>query len=548
MEMKVSKTEGTNQNPLCSPIPGMPALRRVTVGVLLACGLVAGLPPATAQEQVATTSWQLQATSTGQVEVPLYKSQIIDLKKPTKKISVGNPEIADILMLNSRQVYVVGKALGTTNVVMWDSQGSVSDTINVEVTHDLVNLKEKLYRLMPQERIQVHASQGSIVLSGEVSSVVKMQAALDVAQSFMPLSRGLGDTKGDVELKGSQVLNLMQVGGAQQIMLEVKVAEMARTVLKKLDVKFNAFDVGNKWRLGAVNGGAAFPDAILDVPRINPVTGEFDSFVQRRVPIFTDGTPIGPAVTEFLPNIPTIDDTGLFASYLSGDFLFNLVIDAAREEGLAKILAEPTLTTQTGQEARFLSGGEFPIPVPQSQDTVTIEFKEFGVGLQFLPVVLDSGRISLKLSVSVSELSSVNQIVLGVTNSSEAFFVPALTKRSASSTVELNDGQTLGIAGLINENLREAVNKFPGLGDMPVLGPLFRSQEFRKGMTELVIFVTPRFARPITTQTVRLPTDSFVEPSDTEFYLMGRLEGRNASKGPTPIEGGGSSGSFGHGL
>jgi pilus assembly protein CpaC len=186
--------------------------------------------------------------------------------------------------------------------------------------------------------------------------------------------------------------------------------------------------------------------------------------------------------------------------------------------------------------------------VPQSQDTVTIEFKEFGVGLQFLPVVLDSGRISLKLNVSVSELSSTSQIVLGVTNSSEAFFVPSLTKRSASSTVELNDGQTLGIAGLINENLREAVNKFPGLGDMPVLGPLFRSQEFRKGMTELVIFVTPRFARPIRTQTVRLPTDSFVEPSDIEFYLMGRLEGRKQEKGPSSVETGGTSGSFGHGM
>ncbi len=538
----------TSQKPVCSTVPGFPALQGVAVGVLLSLGLIADLPSAAAQGPAPTPSWRLQTTSNGQVVVPLYKSQIIDLSKGAKKVSVGNPEIADILMLNSRQLYVVGKALGTTNVVMWDSNGRVSDTIDVEVSHDLTNLKEKLYMLMPQERINVHASQGSIVLSGEVSSVVKMQAALDLAQSFMPLSRGLGDTQGDVELKGSQVLNLMQVGGAQQIMLEVKVAEMARTILKKLDVNFNAFDINNKWRLGAVNGGASFPDAILDVPRIDPVTGAFDSFVQRRVPIFGNGTPIGPAVTEFRPGTPTISDTGIFASYLSGDFLFNLVVDAAREEGLAKILAEPTLTTQTGQEARFLSGGEFPIPVPQGSDTVTIEFKEFGVGLQFLPVVLDSGRISLKLNVAVSELSSVNQIILGVTNSSEAFFVPSLTKRSASSTVELNDGQTLGIAGLINENLREAVNKFPGLGDMPVLGPLFRSQEFRKGMTELVIFVTPRFARPITTQTVRLPTDSFVEPSDTEFYLMGRLEGRKQTGPTTPTGGGGTSGSFGHGL
>ncbi|MFQ5544383.1 MAG: type II and III secretion system protein family protein, partial [Acidiferrobacterales bacterium] len=256
-------------------------------------------------------------------------------------------------------------------------------------------------------------------------------------------------------------------------------------------------------------------------------------------------TPIGPVVDEFLPNDLTIDDTGFFAHYLSGDFLFNSVIEAAKEEGLAKILAEPTLTTLTGQEATFISGGEFPIPVPDD-DGITIEFKEFGIGLQFLPVVLDSGRISLKLNISVSELTATNSVVLDIAGSSTDFFVPALTKRSANATVELSDGQTLGIAGLISENLRETVRKFPGLGNIPILGLLFRSQDFVKGQTELVIFVTPHFARPTPPELVKLPTDDFVEPTDVEFYLKGRIEGKRSKQAPEGFEQGGAEGNFGH--
>ena len=478
-----------------------------------------------------STPWSLHQGSGGLVTVPLYKSRIIELSKPVKKISVGNPEIADILILRSKQIYIVGKALGTTNVVLWDNDGNVIDTVNMEVTHDLRTLKSKFHHLLPGEDIKVHSSQGSLVLSGELSSATKMSAAMDLARSFLPLSRGLKATMGDVELEGSGVLNLMQVGGSHQVMLEVKVAEISRTVLKRLDIQFNAFYNGGSLKLGAVNGGATFPDAVFK-------PGDFN------IPVFDRGTPIGPNIDLFTPNASGIDDTGLFASYLSGNFLFNLAVDAAKENGLAKILAEPNLTTQSGQEAKFISGGEFPIPVPQGLDTVTVEFKEFGIALAFLPVVLDSGRMSLKLNVTVSQLSNQNSLVAGVTNSSQSFFVPSLTKRSASSTIELGDGQTIGIAGLISEDLRERVNKFPGLGDLPVLGSLFRSQEFQKGQTELVIFVTPHFARPIAPEMVRLPTEAFVEATDAEFYLMGKLEGAPKEG----VETGGADGSFGHDL
>lgn len=469
--------------------------------------------------------------TTDSMQVPLYKSRIIQVRAPVKTVSVGNPEIADILILQPRQVYVVGKALGTTNVVLWDQNDRAVAAVDLEVTHDLDSLKTKLYDLFPQEKIEVRSSNGVVVLSGQVSGPSKMDAALKLASSFTP--RGEKDKEG-------RVLNLMQVGGAQQVMLEVKVAEINRTVLKRLDINWNAFYPGSKWTLGGVSGGARFPDAIFE-----GLSGG------DRIPIFPGSQPSGPALDEFAPDPLSITDKGLFASFLSQDFLFNSVIDAAKNNGLARILAEPTLTTLTGQQATFLSGGEFPIPVPRGDEGITIEFKEFGVGLGFLPVVLDSGNINLKVDVSVSQLSSAASIVVGQAGTETEFAVPSLTTRSSSSTVELSDGQTIAIAGLVNDSLREQINKFPGLGDVPILGMLFRSQEFQKDQTELVIFVTPRFARPVLPELVKLPTDAFVEPTDLEFYLLGRMEGARPQTYSQPTGGvqkGGPEGAFGHQL
>jgi len=188
------------------------------------------------------------------------------------------------------------------------------------------------------------------------------------------------------------------------------------------------------------------------------------------------------------------------------------------------------LTTLTGQQAEFLSGGEFPVPVPQGNNgTTTIEFKPYGVGLKFLPVVLSDGRINLKINVSVSELTGAESIVLQNEDSSVRTFVPSIRQRSASATVELGDGQSMGLAGLLDDKLRESVSKFPGLGSIPVLGALFRSSEYQKGQTELVILVTPHLAKPVAPGSVTLPTDKFVEPNDTDFYLLGRMEGRAPS-------------------
>ncbi|NHO67153.1 type II and III secretion system protein family protein [Aestuariicella hydrocarbonica] len=477
------------------------------------------------------------------MQVPLYKSQILDINVPIQKVSMGNPDIADILVLRNGQLYVLGKKLGTTNVLLWNKNSQLIKAIDIEVTHDLNTLKAKLFRVLPDERIEVYSSQGSLVLGGQVSSTARMNTALKIAQSYVSVAQRMeGDGKAK-EDKENRIVNLMSVGGAQQVMLKVTVAEMNRSSMKKLGVKFNALGIGDSnWNLGGVNGGATFPDALFEPDDV-------------RIPVFGESAPLGPVIDEFMPNDLSIADKGLFGSFLSENFIFNMTLEAAKENGSAKILAEPTLTTLTGQEARFLSGGEFPIPIPRGDRGTTIEFKEFGVGVNFVPVVLDSGRINLTLDVSVSELINGNSVIIRAEDSTSTFLIPSLTKRSAQSSVELADGETIGIAGLISENMREVVTKFPGLGDIPILGQLFRSSEFESGETELVILVTPVLATPFKDKPA-LPTDHFVAPSDLEFYLLGRTYGTPEKSGTKststaqtlPVKSGGIDQSFGHSL
>jgi pilus assembly protein CpaC len=467
--------------------------------------------------------------------VPVFKSGVLRLEEPAARISVGNPDVADILILRSTQLYVLGKDIGTTNVILWDRADQLIGTVEVEVTHDLQSLKAKLYQMLPNDEIMVNSSQRNIILSGQVSNIPSMEAALRISEGYLTqINAAAGDAVQFELAEGSsksedksvgEVINLMHIGGGQQVMLEVKVAEIARSELRSIESKMAFISKSSNWSFGGVNGGATFPDTFTEA-----LSGG-------------SGSPVGPALNAFVPNNLAIQDKGLFTSYLSDDFLFNLSLNIAKENGLAKILAEPTLTTLTGQEASFLSGGEFPIPVAQEEGRTTIEFKEFGVELNFLPVVLDDDIINLKVDISVSELISNNTVFLGSEFSSSSFIIPGLSKRSAGATYELRDGQTIAVAGLINENLREVVNKLPGLGDLPILGALFRSQDFIKGETELMILITPRLARPIDPSQLTLPTDSFVEPSDMDFYLFGKMEG-SAPAGSH--DNGGTDGDFGH--
>ena len=458
------------------------------------------------------------------VEVPIYKSRVLATRGPVRKVSIGNPEIADVLVTNSRELYLLGRSLGSTNVLLWDGSGKLIDSLDLEVVHDLTALKSKLHELMPNENISVFSAQGSLVLRGQVSSAAAMDTAVKVAKTYAAQSQSIAQGEADsakaTPSKSLDVINLLTVGGSQQVMLEVKVAEMQRSLFKSLEVRFNALDFGSssRWSTGGFNNGQGLgfdEDGVL-----NPTT------------LFGDGK-------------------GILGQFLSDEFLFNMVLEAAKDNGTAKVLAEPTLTTLTGQQAEFISGGEFPVPVTED-DGITIEYKEFGVGVKFLPVVLDSGRINLNLNVSVSELSNTNALALdtgldSVLGGGVTQVIPSITKRSALSTVELGNGQTIAIAGLINENTRDLVSRFPGLGDIAVIGHLFRSQEFIRGETELVILVTPHIAKPVDAKLVRLPTERFVEPGDLDFYLLGKTKGEGPDRA-VPVSLGVTGSSFGHDL
>lgn len=506
--------------------------------VLLGLACLALAPaPVLAQESTQT----LRVGASANLSVPIYKSRTVALAGPAKRVSIGNPDIADVLILRSDELYVLGKDLGATNVMLWDRNDNLISAIAVEVTHDLDGLKRQLATVLPGEAIQVYSVQRNVVLSGQVSSPIKMDAAIQLASSYLEqaatakekifFEEKAGGGGGGGERKAGKVINLMSVGGAQQVMLQVKVAEVRRDLGRKLQSQLSTLSNSGNWVFGGVSGGATFPDAEFGADGL-------------RLPIFANGNPLGPVFDEFAPNPASISNTGIFASYLGSEFVANLVLDIAKQNGFAKILAEPTLTALTGQEAQFLSGGSFPIPVGDDNG-ISVEFKDFGVKLLFVPVILDNGRINLKLNISVSDLLPTNTLIVSpITTSGQAnsvFAIPALSERRALSTVELSDGQTIAIAGLINESMRESIEKLPWLGDIPILGQLFRSQAFQKGETELVILVTPKLAKPLKPSEIRLPTDGVVEPSDAEFYILGKMQGSSSKSSSTSGAAGSSS-------
>ena len=370
--------------------------------VILAIGGAAG----TAQAQNAAFQ-TLPTGSSISMSIPLFKSRVVIADQATGRVAVGNPDIADIVVISPTQLYVLAKDIGTTNVLFWSRENSLIGSINLEVVHDLDGLKAKFHQLMPTEPIEVYSAQRSIILRGRASNVSAMNAAVRIAEGYLAQIQTAKETQEFEQASGSrredkavgQVINLIEVGGSQQVMLEVKVAEIARTEVKRLQAQFNAIGKGANGAIGGVNGGATFPDVLFAPDNV-------------RLPTLPGNFPWGPAIDEFAPNDMTIANQGLFGTFIDEDFLFNLAIDAAKEKGLAKILAEPTLTTLTGQEAQFLSGGRFPIPVSDGVDGVTVEFEEFGVAVKFLPVVLSDKRINLKVNVSVSELVDTGSLVL----------------------------------------------------------------------------------------------------------------------------------------
>jgi len=440
-----------------------------------------------------------------QMNLVIGKSTLLRLPTAIDRISVGNPNVADVTLISGRELYLLGKTVGATNVILWRKGGSTT-IIDVAVNVDAARLESRINELLPDEKgIRVGTAADSVVLSGEMSSAQKADQAVVIAEAYVRnLNRGLvlpvtagggqaapgttisvGETRNAnsaVMAAGSRVVNLIRVSAPQQVMLEVKVAEVSKTLLDKLGSQFGWAATSGGWTYAIVNsllGGSA---GLLSAIK-NPA----DKFIK---------------------------------------------LDAEKRDGLVKVLAEPNIIAISGQEGSFLAGGKIFIPVARTNpingfSTITLEEKEFGVGLKFTPTVLEGGRINLRVAPEVSELST-NGSPFTSFDGTATSILPSFTTRRAQTTVQLNDGQSFAIAGLIKSNATETMKRLPGLGEIPVLGALFRSNEFQTEQTELMFVVTPRLVKPLPPN-YALPTDSFVPPSRNEFLLGGKMEG----SGPT---------------
>jgi len=413
-------------------------------------------------------------------------SKVLRTPYAITRISMADPEIADIILISEKEIYVNAQAPGVTNLSIWGKNRFTTATVTVEA--DVTLLKEKLHQILPREKIGVEAAGDSVVLSGEVSGPVAQETAVSLALPFA------GNKK-------DKVVNLLHVGGVQQVMLDVRVAEISRSVLDRMGI--NAVVLSKSGNFG--------------VSQINSLAS-----VSNLVRSFT-GTAFDQAISS---NITAL------AGFKAGGLLWTMFFDLLKQQNLGRVLAEPNLVTTSGQEANFLAGGEFPVPVPQSGvgggSTITIEWKKFGVGLNFTPTVLDDGKISMRVNPEVSELDPATGVII------QSFVVPGLKVRRLSTQIEVKDGQTFAISGLLQDEYRTVINKFPVLGDIPVLGALFRSINYQKNETELVVLVVPHLVKPMTAGAVRLPTDKYVEPNDYEKYLLGSLQGRPQPGNPAP--------------
>lgn len=410
------------------------------------------------------------------VAVPLGKSLLVPMPEPVRNRTIGNPAVAQATMVSPQTLYILGLAVGTTNMIVQGRSGACR-VIDVAVGADAGGLQASLLQLMPNERdIHVSTAAGTIVLAGTVSSSQAAQQAVQIAHAY-------GDSAGDAAGGGKQgggVLNMLNVTSPQQVMLEVKVAEVSKTLINQMGSAFN-------------------------------IQGGFGSWSGALVSNLLAGVASG-AVFNKANNKP-----------------FSIAADAQNTDNLVKILAEPNLVTISGQEATFLAGGKIFIPIPQSSgngtSSITLQEEEFGVALKFTPTVLANGRISLKVAPEVSELSQTG-VTLSASNIGGTSILPLITTRRASTTVQMSDGESFAIGGLIKDNATGALKAIPGVGEVPVLGALFRSTSFQQDRTELIFLITPHLVKPLQTADVALPTDSFSKPNEADVYATGNMEGR----------------------
>ena len=416
----------------------------------------------------------------------LNKSVAIRLPVAAKDVLVGNPKIVDAVVRTRTTAYLFAKANGQTNIFFFDAAGRQILNLDIQVAADTKALKRLLDRTLPDNQIKIDTVGDSIVLRGVAASAGEAKQATDLAERFL----GAGGTDGS-----AKVVSAMTIAAREQVTLRVRIAEVQRDVLKQLGVDYNAAFSSGSFAAGMLTGN----------------------------PFLLNG-PLAGAATLPVNPISGITSPGARLSY--GDNI-DAFIQAMEQDGLLRTLAEPTLTAISGESAKFLAGGEFPIPVAVDDNTISVEFKEFGVALGYSPVVLSSGRISLKINTEVSELTPQNGIQV------QGLSLPGLTTRKAETTIELPSGGSMIMAGLIRDQTRQQIAGIPGAKDLPILGQLFRSRDFQKNTSELTVMVTPFIVKPVNERELTNPAETLSVATDRQTILFGRLNKMYGNQGST---------------
>jgi len=462
----------------------------IGLAVALAIGALAVPQAASAGSYPKSVTIQAGERVSGRVlKVGMGRSVVINLGEEVSDIIVSNPEIADAVVRSSRRVFVFGNKAGQASLFLFGRGGQQIASFDLAVETDTTDLNAMIARAIPGASIRAESVNGNMVLSGTASSAGDAQRATDLAERF---SRKEGDAL--------PVLNMISVTGKDQVHLKVTVAEVERSIIKQLGVNL-AGNVG----LGNYNVGFN-----------NQPSYTVNSNVVGRS-----------AAGLFDPTSPNTT-----SGFVAGGTQLKANIEALQRDGVIRTLAEPTLTAISGENASFLAGGEFPIPIAQDDNKVTVEFKKFGVGLDFTPVVMSGNNISLRVKTEVSEITQEGAVSLG------ALTIPALKVRRAESTVELPSGGTLVMAGLLKESYKQDLNGVPGLMQVPILGALFKSRDFLRQETELVVFVTPYTVRPVARSELTAPTKNLVPASDGDTIFLNRLNR------VYNVSGGGAAGTF----
>ena len=429
------------------------------------------------------------ASSHQRLTLALNKAALVQLDQDARDVMVSNPDMVDAVVRTPRRIFLLANKVGQTNAFFFDSQGKQILTLDIRVEKDVVDLSSLMKASLPNSAIQVQAMNDNVVLTGSVASALESSRAADLAARFT------GDPK--------KVVNMIAIAGGQQVMLKVRIAEMDRNVAKQFGVNLAGAAIvgGTPIGLSTANQFNLVGKALADLSggQVGQVCNSAS----------TAGNPFGALSGAGICNIQ---------NNVQGQ------LQALERVGLVHLLAEPNLTAVSGETAKFLAGGEFPVPAGRDQQgNVSITFKQFGVGLSFTPVVLSGGRISLQISTEVSELTNTGAFTLGGVGSGTAVTIPALNVRRAETTVELPSGGSFAIAGLMQHTTKQQIDAFPGVKDLPVLGALFRSRDFQNAETELVVMVTPYLVNPVAEAALAKPSDGYITPTDPETLLLGKL-------------------------